>query len=117
MRPDYRKAMLESEIIRLLTEALRRAKEPVIQNEIITFSRAELSKDKRFVDVYVSVMGDSEHRKQIVDDLEKTKGYFRTYLAKNLDLYTAPNIRFKEDPGIEASVRIQELLNKMKKDN
>ncbi|HOJ89296.1 MAG TPA: 30S ribosome-binding factor RbfA [Pseudothermotoga sp.] len=116
MRPDYRKAMLESEITKLVTEALREAKDPKLKDLLITISRSELSNDKRFVDVYVSVMGDKQERAQTVEYLNKIKGYFRTHLANNLDLYTAPQVRFKEDPGIEASVRIQELLNKIKED-
>ncbi|ABV33935.1 MULTISPECIES: 30S ribosome-binding factor RbfA [Pseudothermotoga] len=116
MRPDYRKAMLESEIMKLITEALREAKDPKISGQIITISRVELSNDKRFADVYVSAMGDKDERVKTVEYLDKIKGYFRTYLANNLDLYTAPQIRFKEDPGIEASVRIQELLNKIKEE-
>ncbi len=116
MRPDYRKAMIESEITKLITEALREAKDPRLKDLLITISRSELSNDKRFVDIYVSVMGDREERARIVEYLNKIKGYFRTYLANNLDLYTAPQVRFKEDPGIEASVRIQELLDKIKEE-
>ncbi|HEY8540864.1 MAG TPA: 30S ribosome-binding factor RbfA [Pseudothermotoga sp.] len=116
MRPDYRKAMLESEITKLITEALREAKDPKLKDLLITISRSELSNDKRFADVYVSVMGDKDERIKTVEYLNKIKGYFRTYLANNLDLYTAPQVRFKEDPGIEASVRIQEILNKIKEE-
>ncbi|MGJ8454091.1 30S ribosome-binding factor RbfA [Pseudothermotoga sp. U03pept] len=116
MRPDYRKAMLESEITKLVTQALREAKDPRLKDALITISRCELSKDKKFADLYVSVMGDREERAKIVEHLNKIKGYFRTYLANNLDLYSAPQVKFKEDPGIEASVRIQELLNKIKEE-
>lgn len=116
MKPDYRKAMLESEIVKLVSEALREAKDPKIKDRIITVSRAELSADKRFVDVYVSSIGDEKERKDLVEHLNKIKGYFRTYLANNLDLFVAPQVRFREDPGIEASVRVQELLNKLKEE-
>ncbi|MEJ5229736.1 MAG: 30S ribosome-binding factor RbfA [Pseudothermotoga sp.] len=116
MRPDYRKAMLESEITKLVTQALREAKDPRLKDTLITISRCELSNDKKFADIYVSVMGDKEERMKTVENLNKIKGYFRTYLANNLDLYSAPQVRFKEDPGIEASVRIQQLLNKIKEE-
>ena len=45
--------------------------------------------------------------------LNKAKGFFRTYVAKNLRLFTAPEIRFYEDKGIESSVRVNQLLNQM----
>jgi ribosome-binding factor A len=48
-----------------------------------------------------------------VELLEKYKGYFRTFVAKNVRLYTAPELRFKEDKGIEESVRINKLLDEI----
>ncbi len=116
MRPDYRKAMIESEIIKLITEAIRQAKDPKLVSKLVTISRAELSNDKRFVDVYVSVVGDENERKALVDHMNRIKGYFRSYIAQNLNLFATPDVRFKEDKGIEASVRIQNILEKLKED-
>ncbi|AEH51049.1 30S ribosome-binding factor RbfA [Pseudothermotoga thermarum] len=116
MKPDYRKAMIESEIVKLVMEAIRQAKDPKIAGKLITVSRAELSKDKRYVDVYISVVGDENERKNLVEHMNKIKGYFRSYIAQNLDIYAVPDIRFKEDKGIEASVRVHSLLEKLKED-
>ncbi len=116
MRPDYRKAMIESEITKLVTEAIREAKDPKLTGKLITVSRAELSNDKRFVDVFISVVGDESERKSLVEHMNKIKGYFRSYIAQNLDLFATPDIRFKEDKGIEASVKIQSILEKLKED-
>ncbi|PLV58336.1 30S ribosome-binding factor RbfA [Thermotoga sp. KOL6] len=113
MHPTYRKAMLESEIQKLLTEALQHMKDPRLKKEFVTFSRVELSKDKRYADVYVSFLGKPEERKEVVEILNKAKGFFRTFVAKNLRLYVAPEIRFYEDKGIEASVRVHQLLNEL----
>lgn len=70
----------------------------------------ELSKDKRYADVYVSFLGTPEERKETVEILNRAKGFFRTFIAKNLRLYVAPEIRFYEDKGIEASVKVHQLL-------
>jgi len=106
----HRKEMLESEIQKLLSEALMESKDPRIRNELISFTMVRLSKDKRYADVYVSVLGDDEERKATLELLEKAKGFFRSYVARNLRIYTVPEIRFKEDKGIEASVRIHKIL-------
>ncbi|KAF2959673.1 30S ribosome-binding factor RbfA [Thermotoga sp. 38H-to] len=110
MNPAYRKAMLESEIQKLLTEALQQLRDPRLKKDFVTFSRVELSKDKRYADVYVSFLGTPEERKETVEILNRAKGFFRTFIAKNLRLYVAPEIRFYEDKGIEASVKVHQLL-------
>jgi ribosome-binding factor A len=108
--------MLESEIRKVLSEALIEMKDPKIDpvKSLITISRVEVSKDKRYADVYVSVLGDESKRKEIVEYFEEKKGYFRTYIAKNIRMYTAPELSFKEDKGIEATVRIGRLLDSIK---
>ncbi len=113
MNPMYRKSMLESEIQKLLSEAVSMLRDPRIKKEYVTISRVELSKDKRYADVYVSFLGSPEERKNTVELLNHAKGFFRTYVAKNLRLYTAPEIRFYEDKGIESSVRVHQLLNQL----
>ncbi|ACB08434.1 30S ribosome-binding factor RbfA [Thermotoga sp. RQ2] len=110
MNPAYRKAMLESEIQKLLMEALQQLRDPRLKKDFVTFSRVELSKDKRYADVYVSFLGTPEERKETVEILNRAKGFFRTFIAKNLRLYVAPEIRFYEDKGIEASVKVHQLL-------
>jgi len=111
MHPSYRKAMLESEMLKLLSEALSQMKDPRIQKELVTITRVELSKDKRYADVYVSCIGGDKEK--VIEILGHAKGYFRTYVAKNLKLFTAPEIRFREDKGIESSVRVHKLLVEM----
>ena len=109
----YRKEMLESEIQKLLSEALMESKDPRIKGELVSFTMVRLSNDKRYADVYVSVLGDEEERRTILNLLEKAKGFFRSYVAKNLRIYSVPEIRFKEDKGIEASVRIHKILEEL----
>uniref|UniRef100_A0A7C4GDF8 Ribosome-binding factor A n=1 Tax=Fervidobacterium thailandense TaxID=1008305 RepID=A0A7C4GDF8_9BACT len=116
MKQEYKLKMLESEIRKVISEALLEIKDENLENikSLITISRVEISKDKRYADVFVSFLGDELKRKEIVKYLEGKKGYFRTYVAKNIRMYTAPEIRFKEDKGLEATVRIGQLLDSIK---
>lgn len=116
MKQEYKLKMLESELRKVLAEALMEMKDPYIDmvRSLITFSRVEVSKDKRYADIFVSVLGDENKRKEVVEYLESKKGYFRTYVAKNIRMYVAPELRFKEDKGIEATVRIAQLLDSIK---
>ncbi|NPU88423.1 MAG: 30S ribosome-binding factor RbfA [Fervidobacterium sp.] len=116
MKQEYKLKMLESELRKVLAEALMEMKDPYIDTvrSLITFSRVEVSKDKRYADIFVSVLGDENKRKEVVEYLESKKGYFRTYVAKNIRMYVAPELRFKEDKGIGATVRIAQLLDSIK---
>ncbi len=113
MNPEYRRSMIESELQKLLSEAVTMLRDPRIKKEFVTISKVFLSKDKRYADVYVSFLGSDEERKETVELLNRAKGFFRTYVAKNLRLFTAPEIRFYEDKGIESSIRVNQLLNQM----
>ncbi len=110
MNPMYRKSMIESEIQKLISEAISNMRDPRVKKEFITVSHVIVSKDKRYADVYISYLGSEEERKNVVEILNNAKGYFRTHVAKNLRLFTAPEIRFHEDKGIESSVRVHKLL-------
>ncbi|HOP81605.1 MAG TPA: 30S ribosome-binding factor RbfA [Fervidobacterium sp.] len=116
MKQEYKLKMLESEIRKVMSEALMAMKDAYIESmkSLITISRVEISKDKRYADIFVSVLGNDEKRKEVLDYFEEKKGYFRSYVAKNIRMYIAPEIRFKEDRGIEATVRIGQLLDSIK---
>lgn len=116
MKQEYKLKMLESELRKVLAEALMEMKDTYIDpiKSLVTISRVEVSKDKRYADIYVSVLGDEKKRAEVVSYLEEKKGYFRTYVAKNIRMYVAPELRFKEDKGIEATVRIGQLLDSIK---
>jgi ribosome-binding factor A len=111
----YRKEMLESEMLKLLSEALSEMKDPRVKKERISFTRVILSNDKRYADVFVSVLGDESNITEILNVLEKAKGFFKGYIGKNMRLYTVPELRFKKDRGIEQSIKIQQILETIKK--
>ena len=95
MKPEYRNKKIEAHIRNLIAEAIQKIKEPEFDSirDYIIISRVLISKDKRYADVFVSAIGDSEKRKKAVNLLENFKGYFRTYVAKNIRLYVAPELR------------------------
>ncbi|ABR31343.1 ribosome-binding factor A [Thermosipho melanesiensis] len=119
MNPEYRNKKIENKIRGLISEGLQKIKVPEIDalKSYIVISRVLVSKDKRFADVFVSYIGDADSRKRAVELLEKYKGFFRKYIAQNLRIYTTPELRFKEDIGIEESIRINKLLDEISKNN
>ncbi|ANQ54351.1 ribosome-binding factor A [Thermosipho sp. 1063] len=119
MNPEYRNMKIENRIRELISEGLRKIKVPEFDaiRSYIVISRVIISKDKKYADVYVSYIGSAEDRKKAVELLVKYKGFFRKYVAKNLRIYTTPELRFKEDIGIEESVKINKLLDEISSKN
>ena len=116
MASTYRREMLESEILKVLTVALSSYTSEKESLGMASIVRVELTKDKRFATVYVSLMGPDDKKKKLVEKLNEDKGFFRTAIAKNIRLFKAPEIRFKEDIGIEASLRVAKLLEQIEKE-
>lgn len=116
MASTYRKEMLESEIMKVLTVALSSYTGHNDSLGMTSIVRVELSKDKRFATIFVSLMGPDDRKKKLVEKLNEDKGIFRTAIAKNIRLFKAPEIRFKEDIGIEASLRVAQLLEQIEKE-
>jgi len=109
----YRKAMIESEMTKLLSSIIFEMKDPRLSEKMISVTRVELSNDKRYADVYISVMGNDEEKKEAFEALEHALGFLRTQVSRNLHLRFAPELRLKEDKGIEASVRIHKILEEI----
>lgn len=112
----YKKEMMESEIVKLLSEALRGMKDPGISG-IVTVTRVELSKDKRYARVYVSIFEkDEAKREEIFGILEKAKGYLRSHVARNLHTFKAPELNLVNDRGIENAFELDKIFKKLEKD-
>ncbi|OAA29733.1 ribosome-binding factor A [Kosmotoga arenicorallina S304] len=116
MAGSYRRQMLESEIQKVLSEALRNYKGAGIDASLLNIVRVELSKDKRYANVFVSSLIDSMKKEEVVNWFEENKGYLRTAIAKAIRLFKAPELRFKADIGIDASLRISRILEEINKE-
>lgn len=116
----FRKATLESEILKILGNSLRDLKDESIPKMLVSFTRVLLSKDKRYAKIYISVFDkdhDQERAEEIFEKVVKHAGFFRTLIAKNVRLYSAPELVFILDRGIEESVKIQGIIDSLKKED
>ncbi len=82
----------------------------------VTITRVELTKDLRFAKVYFSVLGKDEDYAKTKQALDSGMGFIRRLIGQRIPLRFTPEIMFKEDKASEYSVRIQELLDEIKKE-
>ncbi len=112
----FRKERIEAEILRVMADALVNWKEPPIPKELISFTRVELTRDKRYAKVYVSIFdagNEDENAEEIFELLNKKTGYFRGFLGKQIRLYYTPEVKLIHDYGIKESVKMQKIIDNL----
>ena len=74
-----------------------------------------LSRDYRHAKVYISVIGEPQHREDCLKALQSASGFIRHELGR-VHLKHVPELVFFHDTGAEYSQHIEELLRSVKKD-
>ena len=111
--PKYRRARINDEVARVISEALREVKDPRVKNEMITVTSCDVSGDLKFAKVYFSVYGAKpENIKEIKKGLYSAAGFLRRALAERINLRITPELTFEYDNAIERGANISELLKK-----
>ena len=102
----FRKERIEAEILRVMADALVNWKEPPIPKELISFTRVELTRDKRYAKVYVSIFDAG-------NEDENAEEIFRGFLGKQIRLYYTPEVKLIHDYGIKESVKMQKIIDNL----
>ncbi len=105
-------------------EAIKKEVSTIIHDELkdprvgfVTITRVELSKDLRNARIFYSVLGKEEDCKKTKLALDSALGYIRSLVAQRINLRYATELSFREDHSTEHSVKIEEILNKIKEKN
>ncbi len=76
----------------------------------LSVSRVEISKDLTHAKVFVSSLGDAETRAGALKALQKAGPFIRAELSRRIQLRHTPELSFREDRGLEASLRVSQIL-------
>ena len=90
-------------------------KDPRISS-MTTITKVDVTGDLSYANIYVSVLGDEEAKKETLKGLESAKGYIRMEIGNNIDLRFIPEPVFHLDDSIEQSIYISKLIDKVKED-
>lgn len=110
--PSYRRGRINDAVAQELAVALRDVREPKVQNNFVSVTRAEVAPDLKFATVYFSCIGDTE---EAALGLKKCTGMLRHHLAVTLNLRITPELRFVKDGSIEHGAKIARALEEIKK--
>ncbi len=91
-----------------------KAKDPRIG--FITITGTKLSADFKWLDVFVSIMGDEDEINRSLEGLKNCCGFIKKNLQGRLKLKNIPNIRFLYDKSIDNGIKISKILETLDKD-
>lgn len=109
LRKDRVSQQLQQEIADILLHEL---KDPRLG--FVTITRVELSKDMRHAKVGYSCLGSEKERASSQEALDHGAGFIRSLVKKRLHMKIIPELLFRYDPSIEASIDISAKLDEIK---
>ena len=82
----------------------------------ISITDVNVDRELTYADVFVSAVEGHERAPEILAGLESASGYLRRQLSDRIELRSFPRLRFHWDPTPERADRIEQLLDKIRKD-
>lgn len=93
----------------------------LIQNSVkdprvgfVTINQVKLNRDHSVAEVFYSVLGDEQERKDSFKGLKKARGFMQSKLVRTLGMRAAPNLRFVYDDSVAKAIEMDELLDGLK---
>lgn len=100
---------VQRELANLIREGI---KDPRI-HPMTSVTGVEVAPDLKTCKAFISVLGDSEAKKNTLAGLKSAEGYIRKQLARSINLRNTPEIRFILDESIEYGVTMSKLIEEV----
>ena len=108
MAADGRVQRVASELKKVISTLLR-SKVKDTKLSLVTITEIELSKDLSFAKVFYSCLIEDD-KEYVVDAFKKSKGFFRSAIAKNLQLRIVPELKFIYDESLEYGMKMESKI-------
>ena len=108
------RAMMKDELSVLINRELKDPRVP-----FVTVTDVQITRDAKQATVLVSILNmDQTHAEpELVEDclnaLKNSKGYLKRQLGSIMQLRFIPDLIFREDKGLENTLRVHELLKQL----
>lgn len=112
---NYRGGRINEEVRREISVIIRdEIKDPRMKS-MVSVTSVKVSKDLRYAKVFVSIFGkDEEEKNETFAALKSASGYIRREIGHRINLRNTPQILFELDDSITYSMKIEELIDKVK---
>ena len=113
---NNRMSRVNSEVQKSLMTIISHFDDEDIATAMISIMKVDTFSDFSMSKVYVSVFGDANKKKMVVDKLNKNKKSIRYELAHSLRMRNVPELMFIVDDVEERAERVLKLFDKIEAD-
>jgi len=112
---NYRGGRINEEVKREISIIIRDEIKDPRMTAMVSITSVKVSKDLRYAKVFVSIFSKNEEEKnETFAALKSASGYVRREVGQRINLRNTPQILFELDDSISYSMRIEELIDKVK---
>lgn len=112
---NYRGGRINEEVRREISVIIRDEIKDPRMKAMVSVTSVKVSKDLRYAKVFVSIFGKNEDEKnETFVALKSASGYIRREIGQRINLRNTPQILFELDDSITYSMKIEELIDKVK---
>ena len=104
---------VNTEVQRELSNLIREGIKAPRIHPMTSVTGVEVAPDLKTCKAFISVLGDSEAKKNTLAGLKSAEGYIRKQLARSINLRNTPEIRFILDESIEYGVTMSKLIDEV----
>jgi ribosome-binding factor A len=109
MKPYSRAERVSTKIQLAITDLLsKKLQNPKL--EMATVTRVTLSSDLRTAQVYISVFGDKNRSKEVLEAFQISKGFIKKNIAPKLKLKYMPELIFIYDDFFDKAAKMDEVI-------
>jgi ribosome-binding factor A len=104
---------LNSLLKEVISDVVRRDVRNPHVNELLTITRADVSRDLHYAKIYVSIIGTPEQKAETLTALQSAAGFIAIQASRQVVMRYFPSLTFKLDDSVEKHLRIEELLHQV----
>ena len=110
---SYRIKRVNQLIRKEISELLQREVKDPRLSSFVSVNEVDTSPDLKQARIYVSHLGSSQDKDEIMAALAAAAGFFRSELAGSLRLRTTPELEFRWDDSIERGAHLLEIIDQV----
>lgn len=107
-----KKQRVEERIRTILSELfLREISDPRLQG--VTVTDVRLDGEMMYADVYVNALGDETREQDVMQALERAKGFLRREVGSNIRTRNTPELHFHWDTTLQQGEHLNQLIDSL----
>lgn len=111
--------------VKRLAEEIKKIVSNIIRNELrdprvspmTSIIEVDLTRDLRYVNIYVSVLGDDKEKEETIEGLTRASGFIRREIGQKIKARYTPEVIFKLDDSIERGIHMYNVITKVNEQN